>query len=724
MSYSYYTSQAAPLEASESPSSNLNLRHYWNIVLQRRWLVIATFVSVFVLCLVYLFKAPRIYSASARLQIDRESAASLNLNKVVMSMTDQDYLQTQYRNLLSRSLLEVVIKREKINEDPRYRENSDVARALAEDIRITPIRLSRLVDVVVEHPNATKAAGIANALVDEFIEQNLNQKQKRTMDMLFFLRSQANGLEVDVAKAEEDIQNYRAQVKFVSLDSSYNIVAEALSQSQAQYAMAKAQAQTTQTTVEELDRHMQAGNPLETFPKIAADGKVNSLQLQLSGQENELAGLLKRYKDKHPTVIQARSKIEETHRSVQGAAQQVAEILRSEARLAKASEQILAANVKEWENQQMEWNKAKMQYDVLMRKAQSSKALFDTVLAKMKEIELVQRDKGNNIRVVDYAYPATMPVKPRVMLTLFLGAFGGLGLAIGLAFFVNFLDDSIKSQDDVESYLHLPFLGYIPNIKTTRVVESGLQAHLHPQSNAAESFRTVRAAIALGAKAEKMRVFTVTSTIPSEGKSLVASNLAVVVAQTGLRTVLVDADLRRPSLHKAFQLHSPMGLAAYLTEQTNRVDDVIQTTEVTNLDVACCGQIPSQPSELLGSQRMVQLMQALSKRYDRVILDCPPVSAVSDPLILSAMAAAVVFVTKFNRVRREHARRTIQRIQDAGIHICGVVLNDIDFEGRDSYYYSYTYYQNRYYSSYHRERAGSRRQAAVETTGSPPAPHA
>lgn len=233
MSYSYYTSQAAPPEASESSSSNLNLRHYWNIVLQRRWLVIATFVSVFVLCLVYLFKAPRIYSATARLQIDRESAASLNLNEVVMSMTDQDYLQTQYRNLLSRSLLEIVIKREKINEDSRYRDSPDVARALAEDIRINPIRLSRLVDVVVEHPNASKAAGIANALVEEFIEQNLVQKQKRTMDMLFFLRSQANGLEVDVAKAEEDIQNYWAQVKFVSLDSSYNIVAEVLSQFQA-----------------------------------------------------------------------------------------------------------------------------------------------------------------------------------------------------------------------------------------------------------------------------------------------------------------------------------------------------------------------------------------------------------------------------------------------------------------------------------------------------------
>lgn len=707
-----YISQAALPEGDELASSNLNIRYYWHVVLQRRWLVIATFVSVFVLCLVYLFKAPRIYAASARLQIDREAAAGVNLGNVVTPMSDQDYLQTQYRNLLSRSLLEVVIKKEKLNEDSRYR-GGDVSRALAEDIRVSPIRMSRLLDVVVEHVSPEKASRIANTLVDEFIEQNLVQKQKRTLDMLFFLRSQANGLEIDVAKAEEDIHNYRAQMKFVSLDSSYNITAEALSQSQAQYAMAKARAQTTQTTLNELNRHIESGKPIETFPTVAVDAKVNSLQLNLVNQENELAGMLKRYKDKHPTVIQLRSKIEETRRAVQAAAQQVAEILRSEAQVAKASEQILASNVKEWEEQQMEWNKAKMQYDVLMRKAQSSKALFDTVLAKMKEIELLQRDKGNNIRVVDYAYAPTMPVKPRVLVTLFLGAFGGLGIAIALALFVNFLDDSIKSQDDVESYLHLPFLGYIPNIKTNSLVEGGLQAHLHPQSNAAESFRTVRAAIALGAKADKMRVFTITSTIPAEGKSLVASNLAVVMAQTGLRTLLVDADLRRPSLHKTFQLHSPVGLTAFLTDKVGTIDDLTHTTEVINLDVVCCGSPPSQPSELLGSQRMMQFMQEVSKRYDRVIIDCPPVSAVSDPLIVSARADAVVFVSKFNRVRREHVRKTIQRIQDAGIHICGMVLNDIDFEGRDSYYYSYSYYQNRYYSSY-RERPGSPREPAME----------
>jgi len=180
-----------------------------------------------------------------------------------------------------------------------------------------------------------------------------------------------------------------------------------------------------------------------------------------------------------------------------------------------------------------------------------------------------------------------------------------------------------------------------------------------------------------------------------------ASNLTIVVAQTGMKTLLVDADLRRPSVHKVFRLQSPIGLSSFLMGKVSQVDECFHSTEVPHLDVVCCGAVPSSPSELAGSKRMRQFLEEVRGRYDRVILDCPPVSAVSDPLIIAALSDGVVFVTKFNKIRRDHARKTIQRIHDAGIHILGVILNDIDFEGKDSYYYSYYYYQNRYYSSHY-----------------------
>lgn len=188
------------------------------------------------------------------------------------------------------------------------------------------------------------------------------------------------------------------------------------------------------------------------------------------------------------------------------------------------------------------------------------------------------------------------PNKPLI----FVGSVvGGLAVALGLALFFNFLDDSIKSQEDVENILHLPFLGYIPNIKSISIVERDLQSHLHPTSSPAEGFRTLRAAISLAKNADKLRVMAFTSTIPSEGKSLVASNFAIVTSQTGLKTLLVDADLRRPSVHKAFQLQSPVGLSAYLAGRTDNLSEFIHTTEVPNLDVICCGAVPPNPSNSL-----------------------------------------------------------------------------------------------------------------------------
>jgi capsular exopolysaccharide synthesis family protein len=356
---------------------------------------------------------------------------------------------------------------------------------------------------------------------------------------------------------------------------------------------------------------------------------------------------------------------------------------------------------------------ARTGYDILKRQADTRIALHNLVLSKMKEIDMsiVQQEQLNNIIIGSVAIPPVEPAKPNVPLVLVGGGLSAVLLAVGLALFVNFLDDSIKSQDDVETYLRLPFLGYVPNIKTNSVVERYLQSHLHPQSNAAESFRTVRAAVSLGPQGEKLRVLAVTCTLPNEGKSLVSCNLATVIAQTGLKTLLVDADLHRPTCHKTFQLKNQVGLTTYLLEKSNDINELINTTEVPNLDVVSSGEAAQQPSELIASRRMVQFLQEVGKRYDRVVIDCPPVLAFSDPLVLAAMTDGVIYVIKFNKVRREYARKSIQRLQEVGASVCGVLLNNIDFEGRDAYYYSYYYVPNRHYSTYYRSR-----EFEVETT--------
>ena len=690
----------------EAHEERINLRHYWHVLLERRWLVITAFFSVFALCLIYLFRATPIYQATARLQIDRESDNVLNLKEVLsVDGREQDYLQTQYKKLQSRSLIDSVVNQLRLRDDPRYARSPDVVRAVTEDITVAPIRLSRLVDVKAEHPSAKQAAAIANSLVDTFIQQNLDQKMTRSLDALRWLKVEADTLERDVEAADLALQKYRVEKKMISLAESENIILQALKTAQADLDKARSVAATAQQIADEVERLLKEGLNIEAIPQVATNPLVQGMKKTLSEREAGLANLLKRYKDKWPEVIQVREEIASLKNSIANESERIRKAIHAEADLAKATEATLAAEVKKKEQDSFELSNLRIQYDVLHRKAEQSKLLYNIVLGRMKETDLTSKDKTQNMHIVDRAVESRKPVKPRIVLTLILGVVGGFASAFGLAMFVNYLDDSIKSQDDVETYLRLPFLGYIPNIKTNSMLERDLQAHLHPQSNAAEGFRTLRAAIALTPRADRFRVLTVTSTIPSEGKSLIASNLAIVSAQTGLKTLLVDADLRRPSVHRVFRLQSPVGIASYLQEEVHRVDDFVHTTEVPHLDVVCCGAVPSSPSELSGSKRMRQFLQEVRGRYDRVILDCPPVSAVSDPLVVASMSDGVIFVTKFNKIRRDHARKTVQRIHDSGIHILGVVLNDIDFEGKDSYYYSYYYYQNRYYASHYNAKS-------------------
>lgn len=681
---------------------SMNLRHYWHVVLERRWLVVAVFVVVFALSAIYAFKSTPIFQAVARMEIAKESDNVLNLDGVGVEGRDQDYLVTQYKKLQSRTLIEAVISKLNLDKDERYAQALDKVSAVMEDYTIAPVRLSRLVEVKAEHPNPKVAMDMANTLVDIFIQQNLDQRIKKSVDAWKWLKVEAETLEKNVKEADDAVHKFRETKRMISLTETENVVVQSLKQAKARLDETAGSAASAQKIWDEVKLQAEQGKSLDSIPQVAQSPIIQQIRKELADREAYLAGLLKVYKDKWPEVIQTREQIAERRKSLEVESKRIYDSIRLQVAQEKAKETSARAEFEKAEKETYALGALRGEYDALTRKAESSKELYNLVLTKMKETDLTSKDRMQNMMINDEADMPLQPIKPKKTLILLFGMVVGMGAALGLAFFINYLDDSIKSQDDVETYLRLPFLGYVPNIKTNSVVERDLQAHLHPQSNAAEGFRTVRAAISLVHRSDKFRVVSVSSTIPSEGKSLVASNLAIVNAQSGLRTLLVDADLRRPSVHKAFQLQSPIGLSSYLNEKVNSVDEFIHTTEVPNLDVVCCGAVPNSPSELVGSKRMQQFLQEVRGRYDRVVLDCPPISAVSDPLVIASMSDGIIFVTKFNKIRREHARKSVQRIQDAGIHILGCVLNDIDFEGKDSYYYSYYYYQNRYYSSHYK----------------------
>ncbi len=683
-------------------------RQYWHVLLERRWLIVFVVITCLTAGFIYAFRATPIFEASARLQIDPESAGVLSMREgISIGSKDQEYLQTQYRNLQSRTLIEKVIQKLKLDEDPRYKSALDKPIAVNGDITVAPIRLTRIVEIKVRHPVATRARDIANTLLDVFIVDNQDQKSFRALSGLRLLKQEQSIQERELTLAIQSLQDYRAKFGAVSLDQDVNVVYSGYREAKQAYELQRLRSENSFRLADEAERWKQASKDIADFPEVAKDPLVAQAKTALGVNLSQFSSITNRYGPKHPQYKGLASAVATDRQKLEAEALRAFNSMQASVDLEKANLEGSNKKFKEAEAEVTRLNELKVNYDVLNRKKERAEAMFQLIIAKTKEYDLSSKDVLQNMRITDQADVPARPVKPNKPLIVVGSLIGGLLAGLALAFFINFLDDSVKSQEDVEAYLGLPFLGYIPNIKSTSVVERDLQAHRHPTSGAAEGFRTIRAAVSLARNAERLRNIAVSSTIPSEGKSLVASNFAIVTAQTGLRTLLVDADLRRPSVHKAFQLTGPIGLSAYLSERVHSIDEIVHPTEVPNLDVVCCGSTPSNPSELISSKRMLQFLEEVSSRYDRVILDCPPVSAVADPLVVGAMCDGMIFVTKFNKIRREHARRSVQRITDAGIHVIGLVLNDIDFEGRDSYYYSYHYYQNRYYASHYRSRTSS-----------------
>jgi len=684
---------------------SINLRQYWHVILERRWLIVATWTVCIIAGVLYAFQATPMFRAIARLQIDPENQGVLNLNSLALGNQDQNYLTTQYRNLESRSLILEVMEKLKLDtQDERYTKAVDKVTAVTKDIKIVPIRLSRLVEVQVTHPKGDQAQRIADTILKVFLQRNLDDKKQKALQGLQILEQEAKGKETELEALQNKLQKYRKEKGMVSLKDEQNIDAATMRDLKTAYETLRSTADVAKQTAQQAQEWVAAGKDVTDFGPLAKDEQVAFLRKQVNENSSKLAGLRTKYREKHPRVIQTATQLQADSQKLRDESERALQAIFQLAELEKSREAEALRKYKESVERVFALDEAKIGYDIMEQQLKRVEGFYQTILTKAKDFDIGTKDLLQNMKVQDPAFAPLKPVSPNKPLIFVGSVVGGLAVALGLALFFNFLDDSIKSQEDVENILHLPFLGYIPNIKSISIVERDLQSHLHPTSSPAEGFRTLRAAISLAKNADKLRVMAFTSTIPSEGKSLVASNFAIVTSQTGLKTLLVDADLRRPSVHKAFQLQSPVGLSAYLAGRTDTLSEIIHTTEVPNLDVICCGAVPPNPSELIGSNRMVRFLEEAARRYDRVVLDCPPVSAVSDPLIVGAMADGMVFVTKFNKIRREHALRSVQRIQDSGIHLIGLVLNDIDFEGKDSYYYSYHYYQNRYYASHYRSR--------------------
>lgn len=714
---------------------------YIKIIYKRRYLAIGVFGAVVLSVALFAFTATPIYQAKVRLLIEAENPNVVSFKEVVNEQqTRTDYYQTQYNVLQSRSLARKTIEALRLSsdgsqplapaaqrtgvvaaswkwikglfgssEEPEVRDNqvpaSDetVAQSRMIDgflshLTVAPVRNTRLVDLKYELPDPELATRIANAVAENYIQQNLEYRFLATKEATNFLSEQLAEQRKQVQAADEALQKYREQNDAISLEDKENIVVQKLEELNTAVTRAKIVRSEKEALYSQLRANQ--GNPavLDTFPAILTNSFIQQLKAQLADLQRQRAQLAEKYQDKHPSMIAVNSGIQTTQVKLDTEIAKVVQSVKSEYDAAVAQEQSLTAALNQQRAEAMSMNKKSIEYNVLDRDARSSKQLYDSLLQRAKETGVSGELKASNIRVVDAAEKPRSPIFPNKTLFM-LGAIAGGGL-LSIMFVAGFeyFDNRIKAPEEVKGYLGLPHLGMLPLMSAESGAGQGypLLDGTVP-ANFSEAFRVLRTNVLFSSAQGGAITILVTSTGPGEGKSMVASNLAVSLAQAGRRVVLVDADMRKPKVDRVFDVPQEPGLSNLLVGNT-KASETVRKSRVPGLWILTAGRIPPNPAELLGSQRFVDFVGSLRNHFDWVVIDSPPVMAVADASVIAHLATGVLFVVGSEMTSRHAARRAVEQIETAHGRFFGAVLNRVDLE-RNAYYYS-QYYRREYTSYY------------------------
>ncbi len=727
-------------ETESIQEQEIDLRSYIRVIYKRRWIILAFFVVVVLSVAIHTFTATPIYQGTSRIVIEKENPNVVSIQEVMaVDSTGLDYYQTQYKIIESRAVAREVIRRLSLAEHPEFRpeettgmwagmktwaqgirtywkewaasvfdtgkpasavgENPDLdsplVSAFQSRTKVEPVRNSRIVDIHFEARDPALAARVTNEIVRTYIDQSLETKLGAAKDAVRWLSERIDEERRKVEEAETALLQYKEQHQIITdfSSDSEKITAQKLASLNEQVVDAQAR------RVEAETRYQQAlaleNNPelLDSIPDVLKNELVQNIKKMEVDIYNRMSELSRKYGANHPQMIAIRTELDELKKQKVKEARRVLGALRNEYRLAVAREESVKKALEAQKTESLDMNKKAIQYGVLQRQAESSRNIYELLVKRFKETSLTEEMKTGNIRVVDRAEIPQSPIKPRKQMNLLLAVVVGLLGGLGLAFFIEYLDNTIKMPDEVKDYLKIPYLGPVPEFAGVAAVPKfaeDLVMVQAPKSTAAEAFRGVRTGILFSSADIKPQVILVTSSGPTEGKTTCAANLAVTLAHAGDRVALVDCDMRKPRLHKMFHCERDKGVSSVVVG-TTPLAEVIVRTEVPNLDVIPCGPIPPNPSEIVGSQKLKQVVGALRPHYQHILIDSPPITAVTDAVLLSKVADTVLLVIRTGVTPRPVVLNGVQQLQQVTAKIMGAVLNGVR-TGKDSYYYYQYYY--------------------------------
>jgi capsular exopolysaccharide synthesis family protein len=708
-------------------TKNLNLQDYLK-VLHKRWqLVLAVSAGIFALVLLVTMLTTPVYEGTAQIIIARVETDNLTGGNRVTPQ-DPEFYSTQFQLIRSQAVARRVVDLLDLENGiesrvrpagpsrfsiglqnikkwfPRFSSSNNdaageaadpnawtagdkVARQLLPNVRVRPVQGSHITEVSYASPNPEFAALVANTFVQAYLEKSLEMKLDVTRRNLDWLTPKAEVERLQLQASEKKLQKYMEKNNLVTVEDRVSIIPEALTQLGRELISAESRTKEHKLLYDKVRAVSDDLDTAENILAVSEGGALNVLRAQILQAEQVTMELSSKYGAKHPMMLKAEADLNILQDKRRQEINRIIQKIRNQYELARSNENSIRDQLNQTKSMALGLNEKYVEYSALKREVDTNRQIYDALFARIKDQAVSGERQPVNISIVENAKVPLKPARPMVMLNLLLGLVLGLCSGIGVAFFLDHQDIRIKAAEDVTDYLKVPALG---SITFNRVAGNMKEiVRTAPRSEFTENYNSLRTTLLLSATDLPPRHILVSSSIAGEGKTTTATNLALTMAKAGSRVLLIDADLRKPTLHKVFKLHNQVGLSSYLAGSGDKA--IFNKGSHDNLVVIPAGPTPHNPYELLNSNRMAALLDNLEKDFDVIICDSPPILSVADSRVLSRFFDGMIIVARAGLTTYPMVQKSIRMVQEVKGKILGIVVNAV--QTRDQEYYGY-------YSSY------------------------
>src|ERR1700687_4795260 len=725
------------------PSQEFTLREYMRVLIKRKWMVIFVIAGIFMAVAIASLRQTPIYVAVGRIAVNKADSNLITFKDsgpVMMDYYDPTDLDTEVRILQSDLMALQVIRQLNLDKRPEFGGHSDqkqanlVADPLQTDsnrtsallgsfrgnLHVTLIPNTRIIEIHYNSTDPQLAASVVNTLAATYVEQNFKTKFESTMQASDWLSKQLVDLQMKVETSQEKLVRYQKEHEIFGVDDKQNIITEKLDELNKEMTAAE----FDRMQKEAVYRQTQSNDPVAVAAAIVSDatggGAASALLDKLREQQASLriqvADLSTQFGPSYPKITQLNNQLKEIDHQLQSETTKAVDHLNGRYQAALQRENMLRASFEKQKQEANKLNESAIEYSLLKRDVDSNRTLYEGLLEKLKEAGVTAGLRSNNFRIINAARVPTSPSEPNIPRNLSFALVLGVISAVSLAFLLESMENTVRTPEQAQALSCLPSLGMIPlgsksanyGVAGKRLALTASQevvemvTQVRPQSQMAESYRALRTSLLLSNLGAPPKVIMVTSARPQEGKTTTSINTAIVLAQKGVRVLLVDADLRRPSIHKTLGMGPRSGLSNVLTGSATLQQTITTSPILPNLFIMPAGTPPPNPAELLASSNMRDLIVELRGLYDHIVIDTPPTLSVTDAVVLSPRADATILVIRSSQTTKQALRRARDILTQVNAHVAGVLLNAVDLTSPDYYYYYE--YQGKY-GSYYQEEA-------------------